>query len=96
MVLFELDKNAVLSCEEKKALAEARKLPVVYDEDSPELTEQMEQAFAAARKAKPYRGERLTLYVSPSTMKKVRSWGEDCMEILGKLLDKAVDEYRVG
>lgn len=96
MVLFELDKNAALSCEEKNALAEARKLPVVYDEDSPELTEQMEQAFIAARRAKPYRGERITLYVSPATMKKVRSWGEDHMEILEKLLDKAVDEYRVG
>lgn len=96
MVSFELRKDAVLSDDEKKALAEARKFPTVYDEDCPEMTEQMEQAFVAARKAKPYRGERLTLYVSPVTMKKVRALGEDYMAILGSLLDKAVNEYQAG
>lgn len=95
MVSFELKKDAVLSDEERRALAKARKLPVVYDEDSPELTEQMEQAFLAARRAKPFQGERLTLYLSPATMKKAKSLGEDYVAILGRLLEKAVDEYRV-
>ena len=94
MVTFELDKNTALSDEEKKLLAEAKKLPVVYDEDSPELTDTMEQAFIAARKAKPFHGEPLTLYVSPATIEKVKSMGADYIAILGKLLDKAVDEYR--
>lgn len=56
MVTFKLtEKNAVLSEEEKKMIEDAKKLPVVYDEDSPQLTEAMENAFIAARKAKPYR-----------------------------------------
>lgn len=94
MVTFELNQDSVLSDEERKLLAEAKKLPVVYDEDSPELTDAMEQAFIAARKAKPFRGEPLTLYVSPATLEKIKSMGTDYIAILGKLLDKAVDEYR--
>lgn len=55
MVTFKLEQNTMLTDKEKKMIAEARKLPVVYDEDSPEMTEQMEKAFIAARKAKPHR-----------------------------------------
>lgn len=94
MVTFELKQGSVLSDEEKRLLAEAKKMPIVYDEDSPELTDAMEQAFIAARKAKPFRGEPLTLYVSPATIEKVKNMGADYIAILGKLLDKAVDEYR--
>lgn len=95
MVTFELDGSAALTSGEKKLLSAAKQLPVVYDEDSPELTDDMEKAFAAARKAKPFHGEPLTLYVSPATLEKVKSMGADYIAILGKLLDKAVDEYRV-
>lgn len=95
MVTFELDQDSILSDEERKLLAEAKKLPVVYDEDSPELTDSLEQAFIAARKAKPFRREPLTLYVSPATIEKVKSLGADYITILGQLIDKAVDEYRV-
>jgi len=54
----------------------------------------MERAFIAARKSKPYHGERLTLYVSPATMEKIKHMGTDYITILSHLLDKAVDEYR--
>lgn len=94
MVAFELDGNAVLTDREKEMLAAAKELPVVYDDDSPKLTDDMERAFAAARKAKPYRGEPLTLYVSSATIEKVKDMGADYISILSQLLDKAVDEYR--
>lgn len=95
MVTFELKKDAVLSDQEKVLLAAARRLPVSYDEDAPRLTADMEKAFRAARAAKPYRREPLTVYVSPSTMKKARRMGADFEAILGELLDKAVDEYEL-
>lgn len=94
MVTFELDGTATLTDKEKKLLAEARRLPIIYDEDSPELTDDMEKAFAAARKARPYQGEPLTIYVSSTTIEKVKSMGADYLAILGRLLDKAVEEYR--
>ena len=52
---FKLAEDAVLTNEERSLLAHAKKLPVVYDEDSPEMTDDMEQAFVAARRMKPYR-----------------------------------------
>ncbi len=55
METFKLDESAVLTNQERGLLARARKLPVVYDEDSPEMTDDMERAFAAARRKKPYR-----------------------------------------
>lgn len=94
MAILELDGTAALTGKEKRLLAAAKELPVVYDDDSPELTDDMERAFAAARKAKPYRGEPITLYVSPDTIEKVKALGADYIAILGKLLDKAIDEYR--
>lgn len=93
MVTFKLDRNAALTEEEKRLLSEAKKRPIVYDEDSPAMTSEMEKAFAAARKARPYQKEPLTLYVSSATITKAKSMGEDYLTILGKLLDKAVDEY---
>lgn len=93
MVTFRLDRNAKLTEEEKRLLSEAEKRPIVYDEDSPEMTSEMEKAFAVARKARPYHKELLTLSVSSATVAKAKSMGEDYLTILGELLDKAVDEY---
>lgn len=94
MVTYELDENARLTEDEKRMLAAAKELPTVYDEDSPELTDEMEQAFIAARKANPIQGHRLTLYVSSATMEKAKTMGSDYISVLSKLLDQAVDEYR--
>ncbi len=93
MVSFKLEPDAVLSKEETQMLADAKNRPVVYDDDSPELTDAMEEAFIAARRAKPYKVEPLTVYVSPATIEKAKSMKGDYMEILGRLLDKAVNEY---
>lgn len=54
MVTFKLTReNTTLTKTERQMVEEAKKLPIVYDDDSPELTEEMEKAFIAARKAKP-------------------------------------------
>lgn len=51
---FEWDeeKEIELTEEDKKMLEEARKHPIVYDEDSPELTPEMEKAFRLAAKTR--------------------------------------------
>lgn len=55
MVTFKLTgENLALTEQEKQMIEEAKKLPVVFDEDSPQLTEEMKKAFIAARKAKPH------------------------------------------
>lgn len=93
MVKFELTGTEVLSEKEKMELEAARKMPVVYDEDSPELDDAMAKAFQQARQKKPLKSNPLTVYVSPKTMEKAKALGKDYEVVLGKLLDKAVEEY---
>lgn len=93
MVTFELNHTAVLTNTEQQLITKAKELPVVNDEDSPEMTDEMEKAFISAREAKPFHGEPLTLYVSSATLEKVKNMGTDYLTILEKLLDKAVAEY---
>lgn len=53
MVNFKLDGTETeLTMEEQMLLQRAKELPVVHDEDSPALSDDMERAFYAARKAK--------------------------------------------
>lgn len=44
-ILYEKE---ALTIEQLKELEEAKKYPIVYDEDSPELTPEMEKAFLLA------------------------------------------------
>ena len=50
MVSFELNENSIVTNEEKNMLEEAKKMPVVFDEDSPELSVVMEKSLLEARK----------------------------------------------
>ena len=45
MVIFELNGTAALTSREKILLAQAKKLPAAYDEDCPELADDMEKVF---------------------------------------------------
>jgi hypothetical protein len=52
MITTTLSKNEKITDEEKKMIEEAKKQPIVFDEDSPELTPEMEKAFRLAVKAR--------------------------------------------
>lgn len=43
-----LDKDEKITEKDKEMIAEAKKYPIVFDEDSPELTPEMEKAFRVA------------------------------------------------
>lgn len=93
MVNFKLEQDAKLSQKEKKLLAEAKKRPIVFDDDSPELTADMEKKFMEARRKQPQRTRPITLYVSPATIEKAQHLGGDSAAVLGRILDEAVKEY---
>ena len=93
MVTYELKPGTKLTPDERKMLSDAKKLPVIYDDDSPEMTADMERAFIEARRKKPYRGEPLTLYVSSETLEKAKGLGEDYIALPGRLLDRALEDY---
>jgi len=93
LVTYELKPGTKLTPDERKMLSDAKKLPVIYDDDSPEMTADMERAFIEARREKPYRGEPLTLYVSSATIEKAKGLGEGYIALLGRLLDRALEDY---
>ena len=50
MIAAALSKDEKLTDEDRKMLEEARKYPITFDEDSPELIPEMEKAFRLATK----------------------------------------------
>lgn len=52
MITATLSKDERLTDEDRKMLEEARKHPITFDEDSPELTPEMEKAFRLAARTR--------------------------------------------
>ena len=75
----------------------AKRHDIVFDEDSPEITEEMMEQFR--RVAKKKREERqkqvLTLRVSAETMKKAKSLGKGYTGILSRILEYALNDPEI-
>ena len=75
----------------------AKRHDIVFDEDSPEITEEMMEQFR--RVAKEKREERqkqvLTLRVSAETMKKAESLGKGYTGILSRILEYALNDPEI-
>ena len=75
----------------------AKRHDIVFDEDSPEITEEMMEQFR--RVAKDKREERqkqvLTLRVSAETMKKAKSLGKGYTGILSRILEYALNDPEI-
>jgi hypothetical protein len=48
IITASLSKDGVLTEEQKKEIEDAKKQPIIFDEDSPEMTPEMEKAFMVA------------------------------------------------
>lgn len=73
-----------LTPEEMAELDAAEKMPIVFDDDCPEMTSEMLNQF--------HRVNTVTIGISPSNMKKVKSFGADYSKILSNLLDLALND----
>ena len=75
----------------------AKRHDIVFDEDSPEITEEMMEQFR--RVAKEKREDRqkqvLTLRVSAETMKKAKSLGKGYTGILSRILEYALNDPEI-
>lgn len=78
-------------------IVNAKRHDIVFDEDSPEITEEMMEQFR--RVAKEKREERqkqvLTLRVSAETMKKAKSLGKGYTGILSRILEYALNDPEI-
>ncbi|MDE7212106.1 MAG: antitoxin [Lachnospiraceae bacterium] len=75
---------AQLTPEEVAELEAAEKMPITFDEDCPEMTDDMLRQF--------HRMDRVTVRISPGNMKKVKSFGSDYAKVLSHLLDLALND----
>ena len=68
---------ANLTEEEVAELEAAEKMPIIFDDDCPEMTEEMLSQF--------HRTDMVTIQISPVNMKKVKSFGADYSKIVNLL-----------
>lgn len=77
---------------EIEEIKSAAKLPITYDEDSLELTDEqyaaMAKAAKAQRKAKPV----VALRISQTTLEKAKATGKGYTGFLSRLLDYAIND----
>lgn len=75
---------AQLTPEEIAELDAAEKMPIIFDDDCPEMTDEMLKQF--------HRMDKVTIRISPDNMKKVKSFGPDYGKFLSHLLDLALND----
>lgn len=69
----------------------AANIPIVHDEDSPEMTEEMLMQFKRMNKEERIK-QTVSLRLSPSTLKKAKSLGKGYTSVLSRLLDLAIND----
>ena len=81
----------------KKQLLEleaASKMPVIYDEDSPELTDEQYRLMAEAARKRRNANKKpvIALRISPDTLAKAKATGKGYTGFLSRLLDNAIND----
>lgn len=83
--------SSELTEEELLDLETAAKSPIMHDENSPEMTEEMLMQFKRMNKEERIK-QTVSLRLSPSTLKKAKSLGKGYTSVLSRLLDLAIND----
>lgn len=85
--------KAPLTAEQIAEIDAAAKMPIIFDDDCPELTD--EQLHKFAKLAKEQREQRrkkiISLRISTETLVKAQKLGKGYTSILSRILEKALD-----
>ena len=94
VVRKDIDINKPLSDDEKKMLERADKMPIVYDEDSLELTPEQLTEFRRVSEMRnnERRKQTVTLRLSPSALSKAKSLGKGYTSVLARILEEALKD----
>ncbi|MBE6123728.1 MAG: antitoxin [Erysipelotrichaceae bacterium] len=89
-----LNESSVLSEEQLTAVRKAEKKPVVFDEDSPELTDQQLAGFRRVHEMKQAerRRQNITLRLTPQTIQKAKSLGKGYSGILSRIIESTIND----
>ena len=92
-----LEERGSITPEEIEMLTRASSLPIVFDEDSPELTEEDLKGFR--RVSEQNRQERnkqtVTLRLSPQALRTAKSLGKGYTSVLSRILEGALSDNDV-
>ena len=93
-VKFELEKDSKLSKEQEKMLKEAAKKPVVFDEDSPKLTEEQLKEFKRVREIRQEerRRQNVTLRLTPQAIRIAKSLGKGYTGVLSRIIEDTLSD----
>ncbi len=75
---------AKLTPEEIAELEASEQMPITFDDDCPEMTDEMLKQF--------HRMDHVSIKISPGNMKKVKSFGPDYLKVLSNLMDLAIND----
>lgn len=80
--------------EQVEMLKRAEQKPVVYDEDSPELTEEELSEFRRISETRKQdrRKQTISLRLSPQAVAKARSLGKGYTSVLSRILEEALND----
>lgn len=94
MKKYNLDKNSKLTDEQFLELKEAALLPLSFDEDCPELTDEKLAQFKRISEInkEERRKQSVTLRLSPCALKKAKSLGKGYTSVLSRILETALDD----
>lgn len=90
----EIDLNEPLTDEQKRMLKKAEAMPVSFDDDSPELTDEQLKEFhrIAEQNKNSRRKQTVTLRLSPQALEKARSLGKGYTSVLSRMLENALED----
>lgn len=96
-ISYELKSGTKLTEEQENMLREAEKLPIVFDEDSPELTdEELAQFYRISEKRREDRKKQtVTLRLSPQALNTAKSLGKGYTSVLSRILESALKDKDV-
>lgn len=94
IVQKEIDVTAPLTPEQKEMIKKASKMPIVYDEDSPELTDEELAQFRRVSdiRKEERRKQTVTIRLSSKSLNKAKSLGKGYTSVLSRLLEEALND----
>ena len=89
-----IDKNTGLSREQIDMLKKAESMPIIYDEDSPELTQEDLAEFKriADINREARRKQCITVRLSPQSLSKAKALGKGYTSVLSRILEYALND----
>lgn len=92
-----LEERGSITSEEIEMLERASRAPIVFDEDSPELTEEELKGFhrVSEENRQNRNKQTVTLRLSPQALRKAKSLGKGYTSVLSRILEGALSDNDV-